>query len=64
MLTDGLAPYRGLVGASLPFVDPEPVLLPAAGVTLAFYGFDDPAMPRIGVEKDFATNSVRVVELP
>ena len=63
LLSDGVAAYRPVVGGSLPFTDPEPVLLPAAGATLVFYAFDDPGTPTIGVVKDLAASSVQVVAL-
>jgi hypothetical protein len=62
LLSDGVAEYRPLFGGSLPFTDPEPVLLPSAGATLVFYAFDDPGTPLIGVVKDPAASSVQVVE--
>ena len=64
LLSDGVAAYRPLFGAGLPFTDPEPVLLPSANATLVFYAFDDPSTPRIGVIKNLAADSVEIVALP
>lgn len=64
LLSDGVDVYRSLFGAGLPFTDPEQVLLPSAGATLLFYGFDDPGIARIGVVKDVPADSVTIIELP